>query len=128
MNMLLFKAYKQNTVTNMHFKICVENILTKYIAEIINFVIWGDVNINMLKSKTCLDDLFDVYGVKYIENSPTYSKGKVPTMIDLVLTKVSKNIKNRYCVPYDLSDVHGAVCFATNLKAPVRKEKACCVS
>ena len=50
----------------MHFKICMENILTKYTAEIINFVIFGDMNINMLKFYNCLNDLFDVYAVKII--------------------------------------------------------------
>jgi len=43
-----------------------ENILTKCTAEISNFMICGDMNINMLKSNNCLNDLFDAYGVKNI--------------------------------------------------------------
>ena len=36
----------------------------------------------MLKSNNCLNDLFDVDGVKNIVKSPTCFKGKVPKMIN----------------------------------------------
>jgi exonuclease III len=37
----LCNVYKQPTVTNIHFKTCMENILTKCTAESINFVSFG---------------------------------------------------------------------------------------
>jgi len=44
-------------------------------------------------------------------------------MIDLVITNVSKSLKNICRVPSDLRDVHQMVCFATKLKAPVKKKR-----
>ena len=92
----LFNVYKQTTVTNAYFKTCMKNILAKYTAEIINFMIYGDMNINILESNNCLNYL---YGVKHIVKSPTCFKVKVPTMIDLVIINVSKSLKNICCIP-----------------------------
>ena len=51
--------------------------------------------------------------MKNIVTLPTCFKGKVLTMIDLVIRNVSKSLKN--ICPRDLSDVHQTVCFATKL-------------
>jgi len=63
---------------NVHFKTCMENILAKCTADIINFVICGDMNINILKFNNCLNDLFEGYGVKNIVKSPTCFKRESP--------------------------------------------------
>ena len=120
---LLFNVYKQPTVTNAHFKTCMENILTRCTAEGVNFVICGDMNVNMLQPNNCLSNIFDVYGVKNVIKSATCFKGKVPTMIDLVITNVSKSLKDVKCIECDLSDFHKMVCFSTKLKVPVKKKR-----
>ena len=120
---LLFNMYKQPIVKDSDFKTIFEDVLKSCTRQGMNYIICGDLNVNMLKPGNCLVDLLDVYGSKNIVKSPTCFKSSVPTLLDVVITNVPKSFQNVSCIECDLSDFHRMVCFATKMYAPVIKKR-----
>ena len=54
---------------------------------------------------------------------PKCFKFKVATLIDVVVTNVSKSLQHITCLDCDLSDFHHMVCFATKMHAPIIKKR-----
>jgi hypothetical protein len=54
------------------------------------------------KSKHCLQDVFEVNGLKNVVNVPTCYKGKDPTCIDLVVTNSHSALKMLPAITMDL--------------------------
>jgi hypothetical protein len=119
---LIHSIYKQPIVKNNHFKTVIENVIINCNKEDLNYIICGDLNINMLKSN-CLNDILDVYGCTNIVRKPTCFKSNVPTLLDVVITNVPKSLQHVTCIDCDLSDFHHMVCFATKMHAPVIKKR-----
>ena len=115
---LLFNMYKQPQVSNR----CLVRVIEDVFAQMRqNVILFGDLNINMLKAKNCIQDVLDVAGLKNLVNVPTCDKGSNPSLLDLVITNVPKRIQNVTCIESELSDCHKMICWATKIKVPISK-------
>ena len=118
---LIYSVYKQPIVKDVYFKSILEDIIVKCSTNFKTFVIVGDLNVNVMKETHCLTELLQLYGLTNIVNEPTCIKGKSPTLIDLVITNMSRYICNVKCFDCDLSDFHKMVCFATKAFGPTKQ-------
>ena len=95
---ILLNVYKEPTTINDVFICNIECLLDKCVSEQCNVIVWGDMNVNMLKTN-CLQDVIEVQGFKNIVSKPTcYQSTNNATLIDLVLTNVHNRFKNIYCI------------------------------
>ena len=120
---LLFSVYKQPQVKNSCIRNICEFLVDKGCQETKNLFIFGDFNIDMSCKSNCLNDLFDVIGVKNMVYSPTCFKNRNGTTVDLLVTSVPKRIQNVTVIDCELSDCHRMVLWATKLKAPVKTNR-----
>ena len=120
---ILYSVYKQPKVKDSDFKNVFETISCKCLDIFKHCVILGDFNVNMINDKNCLADILQLHGQKNIVKQPTCTKGKQPSLIDLVITNVPKCISKVECLDCELSDVHNMVCFSTKAHAPVVKKQ-----
>ena len=120
---LLFSVYKQPQVRNSCIRNICDFLVDKGCQETKNLFIFGDFNIDMSCKSNCLNDLFDVLGVKNMVYSPTCFKNRNGTTVDLLVTSVPKRIQNVTVIDCELSDCHRMVLWATKLKAPVKTNR-----
>ena len=100
----------------------IERIVCNCHREGVNYVICGDLNVNMLKSN-CLTDIMNVHGCRNIVTKSTCFKSKVATLIYVVFFKVFKRLQHITCIDCDLSDFHHMVCFAIKMYALIIKKR-----
>ena len=86
--------YKQPKVSNSCLQDVLELLMDKVMGEARNIILFGDLNVNMLNSKNCLEEMFRTIGVKNVVTSATCYKSNIPTLIDLLVTNVPKRIQN----------------------------------
>ena len=118
---ILYSVYKQPIVKDCDLKILFDDITSQCTRNFKCVVIIGDLNINFMKENNCLVDTLDLYGLKNIVKEPTCTKSKNSSIIDVVLTNMTKSICNVKCIECGLSDVHNMVCFSTKAFAPANK-------
>ena len=115
--------YKQPQVKDKDFVTTFNHILSKCQSEYKHCVILGDMNVNMLKAKHCLEETFQVTGCKNVVQEPTCFKSNVPTLIDIIVTNAPRNLSSVKGIDFCLSDVHNMICFSTKAYAPVKQKK-----
>ena len=121
---LICSVYKQPTVKDADISNLLESLFNKCSKDYSNYIVCGDINVNVLNEKHCLKDIFNVYGVTNIVNEPTCFKSiDNPSLIDLVITNVPKRIKTAISIDTGLSDFHNMICFSTKLHVKQRKKK-----
>ena len=92
-------------------------------GEARNIILSGDLNVNMLNSKNCLEEMFRTIGVKNVVTSAICYKSNIPTLIDLLVTNVPKRIQNVSCSHSELSDFHLMELWSTKMTVPDRRNK-----
>ena len=117
---LFLSMYKQPLVKS---KSLVEALEWLFNQSSKNLIVFGDLNVNMMKQSKCLKNLFEVYGMKNLVTEPTCFKGIVPTLLDLVVTNAPSRLQNVTCIESDLSDCHKMICWATRIKVPAKIDK-----
>ena len=115
---IIVNVYKQPQTPNGIFLNCIDNVLSLCTQAAPNIIICGDLNINVLNTNNCIKDVLDIHGMVNIVKEPTCYKAIEPTLLDLVITNVSKRIVNIQCITNCLSDFHKMICFATRANAP----------
>ena len=68
--------------------------------------------------------MLDVHGCRNIVSKQTCFISRVPTLIYVVISNVSKGLLHITYLDYDLSDFHHTVCFATIMHPPIIKKAA----
>ena len=99
------------------------NIINQGLNEVKNLILFGDLNVNMLKPNNSLKAVFDILGIRNLVSTPTCNKGNESTLIDLLVTNVPKRIQNVTCIESELSDCHKMICWATKQKVPIEVNK-----
>ena len=116
----LLATYKNPKVSN---DLYVEN-LTCFYNELLTgsrakeIIMLGDVNINLLQTPNCLSDMFDVYGLSNMINSPTCYKSTRGTLIDPVVVLNDKRFFQAINVQCGMSDWHNLVGCVTKINLP----------
>ena len=110
---IILSMYKQPKVKTTLLVDCIDQIMSQCVHLDVNFILIGDLNVNML-SPNNLSDCFDTYGLKNIVKDPTCFKGN-PSLIDLIVTNRSKRFKSTVSVDTGMSDFHSLVCTSTKL-------------
>ncbi len=119
---LLVSMYKQPVVKDKFLCSAMEKLIDTISNECENYIIVGDLNVDMSKSNP-LQDLIDTEGCRNIVKDPTCFKGQPPSIIDLVITNVHKRIRRVVCIDIDLSDFHHMIYFSTKLYVPIRRNR-----
>ncbi len=97
-------VYKQPLVSNADLVQNMDILFNVLEAEKVDFIVCGNMNINVLKLNHCLTDVLCVHGVKNVVSKPTCIKNRVaPTLIDLTITNVPKGLKNVEVIEAGLS-------------------------
>ena len=112
---VLYSMYKQPKVKNAKFVNIVEDVMIKCTQHAHNVMIVGDLNVNFKNEKHCLTELCDLYGMTNIVREPTCRKGDSATIIDVVLTNVTRRLQNVTHVDSGLSDFHDLICYSTKM-------------
>ena len=120
---LMFNMYKQPQVKNNHIIETLESIINQGLNEVKNLMLFGDLNVNMLKPNNSLKAVFDILGIRNLVSTPTCNKGNESTLIDLLVTNVPKRIQNVTCIESELSDCNKMICWATKQKVPIKVNK-----
>ena len=120
---LLLSMYKQPKVSKSCLQDVLELLMDKVMDEARNIILFGDLNVNMLISKNCLEEMFRTIGVKNVVTSATCYKSNIPTLIDLLVTNVPKRIQNVSCIDSELSDFHLMVLWSTKMRVSDRRNK-----
>ncbi len=115
---LLCSIYKQPKVKDSEFINILEKLVGSLSINNCNYVLIGDFNINVFNDKHCLQEFFQINGLRNMVNEPTCFKSNNPTCIDLIVTNVFKRIHNVSCFDNNLSDFHNLVCFSTKFHVP----------
>jgi hypothetical protein len=111
---LFVSCYKQPKVHTRHLIDTVDKIISRVAPYDLNLVLFGDFNVNMLKSNE-FSDFLDIQGMKNLVKDSTCFKGS-PTLIDLIITNKPKRFKSTICADTGLSDFHSIVCTATKIQ------------
>ena len=120
---LFTSLYKQPKVQNSVFCDVLEAHISKCNSVCPNVIIVGDINVDLLKQGTCVNNILDISGFKNIVNEPTCFKSINPTSIDVVLSNVYKRLQGTMCYETGLSDFHKMIIFSTKLHVPNNKPK-----
>ena len=112
---------KQPKVSNQKLVSVLEYMLGKLYHEYINVILVGDININMSKPPSTINDALEVYGFVNIVNVHTSHKSNNGTIIDVILTNVPKRLQHVTAVDTGPSDFHSMVCFSTKFHVPVQR-------
>ena len=121
---LFMSLYKPPPVNDNLFMNDLMSICNKMLLETKNFVINGDLNINMLSDGNRLEEFCDTYGFVNLVKEPTCFKSiNNPSLIDVVLVMQPRRFYN--CITFDtgLSDCHKMICVSTKAHAPLRKPR-----
>ena len=99
---------------NLNNQIIFQNISTNFLtifwknanASLNATIILGDMNINFLKKDNSkeLKSIISSYNYKQLIDSVTRITNNTSTLINVILTNISKNIKNFITTPLSLSD------------------------
>lgn len=120
---LIISVYKQPQVSNDMFVNCIEKTIN-LCRQYNNFIIIGDMNINMLGEGNVLECVLHTQGLTNLVKEPTCFKSKNPTLLDLVVTNVPKRFQNVTCFDSGLSDFHHMICFASKIKVQTKQKRS----
>ena len=91
-------------------------MITQLSTQNFNVILFGDFNVNMMKHNELIDCL-QLNGLTNLVKEPTCFKG-TPSVIDPIVTKAPKSLKNTACFDTGLSDFHSLVCTASKIHVP----------
>ena len=117
---IFVSIYKQPKVNVTSLCQCIDSIMLHITEVNPNIVIYGDLNIDMLKANTTFRDTLDINGLTNIVKGATCIKGN-PSLIDLIITNKPKRFTNTCSVDTEMSDFHNLVCTSTKFHVPQLK-------
>ena len=117
----LISAYKSpNKVTDAEFQSEMENLIERTTSMFDNILILGDMNYDMTsdqKSKP-LRDLMDIFSLKNLISTPTFTSIHGDSLIDVALTPKPASFTNHAIIDIGCSDGHSMIAAVTKLHAP----------
>ena len=119
---LILSVYKQPVIKDIYLCSLFEKALNTISVECSNYIIVGDINIDMSKPNK-LETVLQTAGCKNVVKQPTCHKSNTPSLIDLVITNVHKRIKHVACLDIGLSDFHDLIYFSTKQFVPIRRNR-----
>ena len=110
---LYIYVYKPPRVKNSSLITSLENVLNFTHGDYKSTYILGDLNIDLLKKNADFKSFLDVYGFNNIIDGPTCFKGKMGSLIDVILTDSPSRVASTLNVNVGISDFHNFICAAT---------------
>ena len=103
--------YKSPSTPCRYMISALSNIMDKCLAECEMVVLFGDLNINLLKPNHELVDLMESYNLKNIIKGATCFKSiNNPSLIDVILTNKPKSLAGHLNCHIGMSDFHNFIC------------------
>ena len=92
----MYRPPDSSDYLSKHFNKLFDNFLKNVNESLSETIILGDMNINFLKKDNSkeLKSIISSYNYKQLIDSATRITNNTSTLIDVILTNISKNIKN----------------------------------